>query len=89
MKSILRVEKECYICLRPDPVQLHHIFEGSRRGISDRLGLVVWLCPKCHDDIHREPELMRRLKQVAQRTYEKEHTRTEWMREVQKNYLED
>ena len=99
MESILTTNKEtCYVCqrsldaygMRPE---VHHIFYGhGLRNVSDRLGLVVYLCPECHrgtNGVHGKngKALNYDLKQIAQHTYEETHNREEWMKEIGKNYL--
>lgn len=46
------LERECFLCGRNgrgDRLELHHIFGGANRKISDKYGLVVWLCgERCH-----------------------------------------
>ena len=57
-KSILADDEldRCYLCGRwqtdYDRIEEHHIFGGSVRQTSDRLGLVVHLCRNCHNHIH-------------------------------------
>ncbi len=39
--------KKCFLCGRNgngDRLELHHIFGGSRRKLSDKYGLTVYLC---------------------------------------------
>lgn len=44
--------KECFICGRngtDDPLERHHIFGGANRWLSEKYGLVVYLCGnRCH-----------------------------------------
>lgn len=44
--------KQCFLCKRNgngDRLELHHIFSGANRKLSDKYGLVVWLCgERCH-----------------------------------------
>lgn len=44
--------KQCYICGRNgrgDRLERHHIFGGANRKLSEKYGLVVWLCgERCH-----------------------------------------
>lgn len=95
MKSILQEDKCCYLCGCTYGLEKHHIFAGSNRRISERLGLWVYLCgawtPKnCHtgtDGAQYNKELNLRLKREAQAAYERTHTRREWMEIIRKNYL--
>lgn len=78
MKSVFQNKKECFICKSTRKLNDHHIFPGSRRKISERLGLKVWLCTNHHtvlnESVHQNPNhgLDLRLKQMAQ-TYFEEH----------------
>ena len=97
MESILTTDKNtCYICqryLRDGEAELHHIFEGhGLRPISDRLGLVVYLCSSCHrgdNGVHSAKGISRRrdLQKIAQFTWEQRHSHEEWMAIVGRNYL--
>lgn len=93
--SILQTEKKCYITGRYDNLDLHHIFEGTgRRKMSDENGFWVWITHDYHNGnepmaVHNNPnqgyDLM--LKQQAQREYEKDHTRAEFVKLVGRSYL--
>ena len=90
-KSIISNERQCYLCGKTVNLEKHHIFGGTaNRKISERLGLWVYLCHNCHTgkngaQYNKEKNL--RLKQDAQRAYEKTHTRDEWVKWIGKNYL--
>lgn len=90
-KSIISNERQCYLCGKTVNLEKHHIFGGvANRKISERLGLWVYLCHNCHTgkngaQYNKEKNL--RLKQDAQRAYEKTHTRDEWVKWIGKNYL--
>lgn len=90
-KSIISNERQCYLCGKTVNIEKHHIFGGvANRKISERLGLWVYLCHNCHTgkngaQYNKEKNL--RLKQDAQRAYEKTHTRDEWLKWIGKNYL--
>ena len=92
MKSILQSDKVCYFCGRTWGLEKHHIFGGvANRKISERAGLWVWLCgATCHrgvDGAQYDPQKNRLLKVEAQKAFERDHTRTEWMKLIGKNYL--
>jgi len=100
MKSIIQTEKECYLCRmffgesNTFGLHSHHIVEGTaNRSVSERLGLKVWLCPPHHNmsdqGVHFNKDVDLMLKQIAQRAYEDRYSRTEWMAEIGRNYLED
>ena len=76
----------CAICRRP-ATDRHHIYEGSRRQASERAGMVVWLCHDHHMAIHHDEAANLRMKQAAQREFEKTHTREEFMEIFHKSYI--
>ena len=43
---------ECILCGRIGPTEVHHVFPGAYRKLSDEYGAVVLLCPECHRYIH-------------------------------------
>ena len=49
-KSILQKDKECFLCTRMQDLEQHHIFGGPNRKWSEKYGLKVWLCQRCHRD---------------------------------------
>ena len=77
MESILGTKKgTCFVCGRVCGTHLHHIFYGAKqRRIADKEGLVVYLCPDCHEGtygVHGKngSELNYSLKEIAQETWE-------------------
>ena len=81
----------CIICGNPYTEE-HHVFFGKNRKVSDRNGFTVWLCPEHHRGpygVHGKygHELDIRLKQEAQRAFEQEHTREEFLQLIGRNYL--
>lgn len=92
MNSIVQDDTgRCYLCGSRIGLERHHIFAGTaNRRVSERLGLWVMLCHKCHtgtEGAQYDPIKNKRLKMDAQYAYERTHTRLEWMREIGKNYL--
>lgn len=90
----------CYLCmlLKDDYVEkhceTHHAFDGvARRKKSEAEGLTVRLCIPHHREgpeaVHRNRQMMLIIQRAAQRAYEKDHTRQQWMELMRKNYLED
>ena len=59
----------CYVCgQRAD--DMHHVFHGPDKKLSEELGLMVPLCRGCHNRVHHVGgEYDRALKADAQRTY--------------------
>ena len=90
-RSKLQTEKICYITGRSDNLELHHCLNGNAyRKKCDADGLTVWLTASVHWYIHNTiegKELRIWLKQEAQRKYEEEHTREEFIKRYGKNYL--
>ena len=82
-KSILQNERYCYLCkawynLRTvRGLEEHHIFPAARRGLSERLGLKVWLCHAHHNEpplgVHFDARAMRWLQDDARRAYDAAH----------------
>ena len=90
-KSIIKNDRECYLCGKTVNLERHHIFGGvANRKISEQLGLWVYLCHDCHtgkNGAQYNKFTNLRLKQDAQRAFEQNHTRDEWMKWIGKNYL--
>ena len=97
-KSIfIQAPGTCYLCeMEGDYSQkyteLHHIFDGPNRKISEANGLTVRLCLKHHREgkeaVHNNAEKMRLLQRTAQTKFEESHSRQEFMRLIGRNYLE-
>lgn len=92
-KSIIKGdrEEECFMCKQWKDIELHHIYKGKNRKISDREGFVVHLCSSCHGKLHgKDGHLMDLyLMKTCQLAYELDHTRAEFMALIGCNYLED
>lgn len=74
----------CYICGSVKDIEMHHIFGGPDRKISDKYGLIIPLCHRCHneppDGAHFSEQTARWLHEVGQRTFEMEgHSREEFL----------
>lgn len=94
MKSIIQKERMCLICGSYN-VEEHHIFFGkSKRKLSEKYGLKVWLCNYHHTGsniaVHGKDgdKLNKELKQLGQKAFEWQHTREEFMQIFGKNYLD-
>ena len=67
--------KQCYLCGangRADGLDRHHIFGGANRKLSEKMGLVVYLChDKCHlfgaGAVHQNADVRARLHEEGQR----------------------
>lgn len=92
MDTILQNDKRCYACGKSVRLHSHHIFFGQKnRKISEKYGLKVWLCVECHEGprgVHHNEVMDNALKRIAQRQFEKTHTRQEFVALFGKNYLE-
>lgn len=93
MKTVLQSEKECIVCGTTLNLHLHHVFFGSRRKLSDKRGLTVYLCARHHnmsnEGVHHNRILDLKLKKFAQKYYEDNYgTREDFIKEFGKNYLD-
>lgn len=89
----------CYLCIRLHNDyrihryrEEHHAFGGNPNlSISEAEGLKVDLCLDHHrtgpEAVHKNKEVRKILQQDAQRAFEETHTREEFMRLFEKNYL--
>lgn len=76
---------ECYLCSRAN-VEIHHVMNGNDRQKATEDGLVIALCPACHRRVHKDGELRRNLKWMAQVKYEEKYGHEAWMQRYKKNY---
>ena len=98
-KSIIQSDKQCLLCAifsgisNQQNLEVHHAIHGTaNRALSDRLGLWCWLCAEHHrtgkDAVHRDAEVDRGVKRIAQAHYELElGTREDFIRTFGKSYL--
>lgn len=92
-KSILSNEKQCYICGNLYGLDVHHIYGGGNRSVSDTNGFWIYVCRRCHTyamySIHKNPNAKwdKELKQRCQMEFEKNHTREEFIRKIGRSYL--
>lgn len=90
-KSIIQYcdEPECYISGSRRNLDKHHCIHGrANRKIAEKYGLWVWLQHDIHMRLHdSDKKLDKELEQEAQRAFEKNHSRNEWMNLIGKNYL--
>ena len=79
-KSIIKIQLKCYFCDMPAKA-IHHIFEGrGKRQISEREGLTIPICTKCHFLIHNNHLKEKELKQTAQKAWldANDNNRSKW-----------
>lgn len=89
MKSILQSEKECYITGSTQYLDLHHVYQGSRRKLSDQWGCTVWLRHDVHMRLHdRDRELDLQIKKDCQEEFEKLYGHEKFMEVFGRNYLD-
>lgn len=67
-------------CGKLDP---HEIYSGSNRKRSIKNGFVILLCRKCHEN----EEILLELKKKAQKEFEKNYSREEFIKLIGKSYL--
>lgn len=101
MRSILQIaDGRCYLCemlkcdFSPKTVEEHHAIGGtSRRRLSEKYGLKVYLCPDHHrigkHAVHKNAEVAAVLKDIAQRKFELEFPELDFMAIFSKNYKLD
>jgi len=92
MRSIMAEGKCCYVCGSTSCLERHHVLFGtSHRKLSDKYGLVVWLCAYHHRDnkegVHGNRKLDLRLKRDAQTAFETKHSHELWMEKFGRDYL--
>ena len=59
----------CYLC-GDRAVDMHHIFHGADKKISEETGCMIPLCRRCHERVHHvEGDYDLILKQSAQRVF--------------------
>ena len=81
--------EHCFVCGRPFP-SIHHCMNKYDKKKAEKYGLILPLCVNHHtgaEGVHSKPEKMLACRQMAQRKFEEEHTRDEWIREFEKSYL--
>lgn len=92
---MIQSRKECIVCRSTRNLHRHHIFYGSaNRKNSERFDLTCWLCQDHHEStygVHGKygENLNRELKELAQREFEKNHTREEFVHIFGRNYIDD
>lgn len=100
-KSIMqpKEDRRCYLCMilngdyrEKKALEEHHVMFGNDHAFAEAEGLKVNLCLEHHRigkaAVHNNCKNAEILMAAAQKTYEKTHTREEWMRGGRKNYLQ-
>lgn len=94
MDSIIQNVKECYICKWKRNLELHHCIYGTgKRALSDKYGLVIWLCQDHHRlgkfAVHNFKPLDDSIKAMAQHKAMDYYgwSEEDWMKIFRRNYL--
>lgn len=91
-KSVLVTDMSyCIVCGNPNR-EIHHVFFGAKRPISDKFGYILPLCYEHHrtgrDSPHQNRFTDLKYKRMAQIHFEKVHgTRQDFIRVFGKSYL--
>lgn len=89
-KSVIQFERECLVCKTTIGLHRHHLLHGTaNRKIAERYGFWVYLCGKHHAEVHRDAEMDKKFKQIAQRKFEETGTRIDFIRIFGKSYMEE
>lgn len=90
------IQERCWRCGAEGEMAHHHLIPGNPgRKLSDKYGLVVPLCPKCHEFLHSsKPSGIKAMKRAIRygqlRCMAEQHWTEEQFREVfRKSYLEE
>ena len=93
----MRKCRKCFLCGRNglgDRLERHHIFGGARRQLSEKYGLVVYLCgERCHRlgeySAHQNAEIADYLHKYGQKKAMRENNWTveQFIEVFGKNYL--
>lgn len=86
---MIRDVKECYLCETTIGLEVHHCLHGTgRRKLADEDGLTVYLCHKCHMELHDKGIADHFLQKLAQNYYEFHiGTREQFRERYGKSYL--
>lgn len=77
-ESIIDGRKRCFICGSQQMLQKHHALHGTaNRQLAEKDGLWVWLCLRCHMDLHDHGTGDSTLKAHAQRCWMEHYHKTE------------
>lgn len=86
--KVRRKKHRCQVCGTCGVTQIHHIFPGPLRRISEREDFVIELCPACHRKAHTDADFSYALKHDAQLEWlENGHTMDEWMGMMHRNWV--
>ena len=78
----------CEVCGAYGVTQIHHIFPGPLRRISEREDLVIELCVSCHRKVHEDADFSYCLKHDAQLSWlRRGHTMAQWMEMMHRSWV--
>lgn len=72
MDSIIQNSRECIRCGATENLDVHHCLEGAYRGNrknlygSEKYGLTIYLCRRCHQDVHADERKMQYYRELAE-----------------------
>lgn len=89
MKSIMPFDvNTCIECGGPAHNTHHCLYGSSNRKNSERYGLKVRMCARCHYRLHNQDEqLAMKYRRMAQQCFEEKYSHEEFMRIFGKNFL--
>ena len=88
MRTKKRIKKHiCKICGIAGSTEIHHIYSGAYRKLSDDNDFVIELCRECHRKLHDNGKAMRKLKEDTQREFESKHSHEEFVRRMKNSWL--
>lgn len=70
---VTRYGESCIICGKPKQHTHHLICGTSGRSFADKFGLVIPLCAKCHEELHKSGIAMDFSKMLGQAIWEKNY----------------
>lgn len=83
----------CFLCGSMGYLERHHIFGGPNRKLSEKYGLTVHLCWKCHRDakegVHFNQEKRRNLQRIGQQAFKERYPASSFRRIFGISYLEE
>lgn len=88
MRTKKRVKKYvCKMCGAAGSTEIHHIYSGAYRKLSDDNDFVIELCHICHRHLHDNGKAMRKLKEDTQREFEAKYSHEEFIRRMKNSWL--
>lgn len=78
----------CQVCGAYGATQIHHIFGGASRKISEKHDLVIELCPACHRKAHEDADFSCCLKHDCQLEWlENGGSMDDWMAMMHRSWV--